>query len=691
MQFNYPPTKRIKYTHHDSKLEDPYFWLENEKSEETKQWINEQNKFTKSYLESSNVSKIIYDALDKSYSYPKTGLAFMRDDGYYYWYHNDGTQNHHIMYRSKEMYQNGEVFFDPNTLSKDGTISVGTSSFSKSAKLFAYIEHKNGSDWGTIKIINCETKQYLPDEICNVKFSDISITLNDDGIFYSTYPTDKFDENKTGTETHSLINHSVYYHKIGTTQAEDIFVYKSDDPENNCYANFSYDNKYLLINVTNGCNVEHKLYYIDMTKHTNDFKIVKLIDNFDASYNVIHNIESLFYCVTTLDAPNHKVISLDFKTGEINTIVDQSLNNLSNVDYVNNGLLLLTYSENIHDVIKVFSLKDNAFLYNVDLPSFGTVSTITKPENNYFDYTFTSYTHPSIKYRFNFDTRQSILIMDSQVPNYNQNDYEDEQIFYNSKDGTSIPMYVIKKKNRKNNGLLLYGYGGFNHGIYPNFNSTIIPLLSNLGIDYAVANIRGGDEYGKPWHDNGKKEHKQNVFDDFQCAGEFLINNGYVDKNKLIILGGSNGGLLVGACINQRPDLFRIGIAKVGVLDMTRFHKFTIGHAWKSDYGNPDVKEDFDILIKYSPYHNVDASKPYPAVLLTTADHDDRVSPLHSYKFISELQYKLSNNKYQKEPLMILVGTQTGHGSGKPRTKILQEITDMYTFICNVLNIQVVE
>lgn len=685
MQFNYPLTKRVKYTHNDTNLEDPYFWLEETQSDETKEWIKSQNKFTKSYLDKCNFKEKIYEALDKSYSYPKTGLSFLCDDGYYYWYHSNGLDNHSILYRSKKMYENGEVFFDPNKLSDDGTISVGITSFSKSGKIFAYVEHKNGSDWGCIKFVNSETKEYLPDVINDVKFSDISITLNDDGVFYSRYLNDG-----VGTETDTVKDHSLYYHKMGTNQEDDKLVYKVDNPDYICHANFSYDRRYLLISIRT--NKKNKVYYIDMLKtDTNNFDIIKLIDNFDATYNLIYNIGSQFFVKTTLNAPNSKVILIDFDTKKFITIIEETKNNLSDVNYVNNGMLLLTYSENVHDIIKVFSLENRSFMNDIDLPSYGSVTLETKPENDYFDYSFTSYTHPSVKYRYNFNTGKSTIIMKSQVPDYNPENYEEEQVFYKSKDGTKIPMYIVKKKNRKNNGLMLYGYGGFKIGIYPNFNSLIIPLLSNLGIDFAVANIRGGDEYGCEWYNKGKREHKQNVFDDFQCAGEFLINNGYVDKDKLIIRGGSNGGLLVGVCINQRPDLFRIGIAQVGVLDVTRFHKFTIGYAWKSDYGNPDVKEDFDILMKYSPYHNVDSSKSYPAVLLTTADHDDRVVPLHSYKFISELQYKLGNNEYQKEPLMILINTKTGHGSGKPRTKILQEYTELYAFICNVLDIKFVE
>lgn len=692
IHFEYPVTKRVKFTHGDSKLEDPYVWLEETQSDETNEWVNKQNQLTRSYLDTCKHKNKIYEALDKSYNYPRTGLSSLHKDGYYYWYHNNGTDNHNILYRSKEMYQNGEIFFDPNKLSEDGTISVGTMSFSKSGSLFAYIEHVNGSDWGTIRLINCQTKNYLPDVIANVKFSSISITLHDDGIFYSRYLSSDNSESSVGTQTDVLKNHSIFYHKIGTSQDNDLLIYTVDNTDYTCVTEFSYDKKYLMIRISDGCNDENKVYYIDMDAYNKDcnehnFNIVKLVDNFNASYNMIHNIENIFYLFTTLDAPKHKVISMDINSGEIKTIINESSNNLTNVDYVNNGLLLLTYSEHIHDVLKVFSLQDNVFLDDISLPSFGSVSTTTKPENHYFDYSFTSYIHPSVKYRFDFTTYKSTIIMDSQVPNYDPNDYEVEQIFYESKDKTRIPMYITKKRGRRNNGLMLYGYGGFNVGIYPYFSSLLIPLLSDLGIDYAVANIRGGDEYGIEWYNQGKREFKQNVFDDFQCAGDFLINNGYVDHDKLIINGASNGGLLVGACINQRPDLFRIGICEVGVLDMTRFHKFTIGHAWKSDYGDPDVKEDFDVLIKYSPYHNVDSSKKYPAVLITTADHDDRVVPLHSYKFISELQYKLGSNPYQNEPLMILVETKTGHGSGKPRTKVLQEYTDVYAFICNVLDI----
>lgn len=684
--FQYPEVERTNFSDPVTKIDDPYRYLEDPESEKTKQFVENQNKLTDAFLDTTSFKSKLYESLEKVANFPKYSAPTKHGD-YYYHYYNSGLQNHYALFRSKKPYENPELFFDPNTLSTDGTISAGSKCFSDSGKLFSYIEHTGGSDWGVIKIIDVESKTYLNDQLDWIKFSSLCFTKDDTGLFYSRYP--KVETKDKGTETQSNINHALYYHKIGTSQDDDILICKPDDNTNTIGAGMTDDCKYLLISISDGCKSEHKLYYIDLEK--DGFKVVKLINNFEATYNIIHNDNTTndFYIITNLLAPMNKIIKLNLDTLDIIEYIPERSYLLSSACISNNKQhFICNYNKDVHDILELYSLNENKFVGEVDLPSFGSVGFSSKPEDKEFYYTFSSFIHPGDIYLFSFDTLSSTHIKSPEVPGYDVNNYETKQIFYNSKDGTKIPMFITSKKGRKNNGLLLYGYGGFNISIDPSFSPTRTVLMDILNLDFAVANIRGGGEYGHAWHEAGMLDKKQNVFDDFQSAAEYLINNNFVDNDKLFIQGGSNGGLLVGACINQRPELYRGAILQVGVLDMLRFHLFTIGHAWQSEYGSPDDETTRKHLLTYSPLHNINGSKTYPSLLCCTSDKDDRVSPLHSYKFMAELQYQVGKNSQQKNPLLLMVDTKAGHGGGKPLKKALEEISKIYTFIANTLGLE---
>lgn len=661
---------------------DSYRWLESPDSKEAQEWVSAQNSLTESILDADLVQTLKAE-MEEVVNYEKFG-APNKHGAYYYHFHNSGLDNHSILYRSTEPYgSDSEVFFDPNQLSKDGTVSCGTVAFSHSGKLFGYIEHVGGSDWGTIHVMTAINTVHLEDTLKWVKFSSLTFTLDDTGLYYSRYPQGAevvLGHREQGTETDTNLDHAVYYHHFGTSQEDDVLVFK---PDNNTYTvdtHFTDDYKFLQIVASDGCKEEHPLYYMRAEPNQPVNTVVRLIDNYIASYTIVHNTDKLFYCITNLDAPTKRLVSVDINSGTVTELIPERGYLLKTVAAFNEGrCLACVYLMDVHDNVELYDIKtDNVSLrQKLWLPSYGSVVLTCLLEDAHFYYSFTSYIHPNCVYHYDLLTDKHTLIKDNSVVDYNVDEYIAEQLFYSSKDGTIVPMYLVRKKTTVLPApIVLYGYGGFGISIEPAFSPTRIVLMKR-DIMYVVANLRGGGEYGREWHRSGQLHNKQNTFDDFQYAAQYLIDNGYTSAKQLSIEGASNGGLLVGACITQRPDLYACAIAQVGVLDMLRFHKFTIGHSWTSDYGNPDVAEDREYLLSYSPYHNVRTAE-YPAVLCLTGDHDDRVVPLHTYKFVAELQHK---NPHNPRPLLALVDVRSGHGAGKPLSKVLETRAKINAFI----------
>lgn len=682
--------------YHEAKVKDPYVWLEDPDSEETKKFVEDQNAVTMPFLQSCKVKDKFYERMKDLWNYPKYGCPFKRGSRYFYFY-NSGLQNQSVLYVQKTWGAEAEVFLDPNSLADDGTISIKGYSFSEDGKYFAYGLSKNGSDWCKIKFMKVEDQEDLPDILENVKFSCMSWTHPHKGLFYNRYP--KSDSKQDGTETSANLHQKLYYHVLGTNQSEDVLcVELPENPKWHIGAEVSDDGQYVLITVRNGCDPVNKLYYVDLEKL--DCKIegalpyVKIVDNFDAEYDYISNNGSVFTFKTNLNAPRYKVINIDFKKPESEhwaTLIDEHAKDVIEwVSCVHGNRLVVCC---LHDV------KNKLYLHNLDngerfkeLPlDVGTITGFSgeRKQNEIF-YKFTSFLTPGKIYHCDMAAEkvEPKIFRDIQVSGFDASNFTIDQVFVTSKDGTKIPMFIVHKKDIPLDGshpCLLYGYGGFNISITPAFSVKRIIFIQNLGGVLAIANIRGGGEYGEEWHRAGTSAQKQNVFDDFQAASEYLIDSKYTSTNKLSIEGGSNGGLLVAACANQRPDLYKCVIAQVGVLDMLKFHKFTIGHAWTTDFGCSDNKEDFQYLLKYSPLHNI--RKPekdnvqYPAMLLLTADHDDRVVPLHSFKYIAELQHEIGRSKQQTNPLLIRIDTKAGHGGGKPTAMVMEECADTYGFL----------
>jgi prolyl oligopeptidase len=685
----YPIPRRTDFVDPDTHVADSYRWLEDPESTETKEWVNAQNKVTTDYIQSSPLLAELREEIAAKVNYERFGLPTKHGD-YYYHYHNSGMQNHAVLYRCTTPYTNPQVFFDPNTLSEDGTTSAGTTSFSKSGKLFGIAQHVGGSDWATIRIMDTTTLTYLPDQIEWVKFSPIAFTGDDAGLFYSRYPAPAIAVESAGKETHTNIGHTLYYHAIGTTQSEDVAIYKSDVETNSVRGHTTYDKITLVIDVNDGCKDEHKVFYMPLTGRIVPEAVVKFIDNFDASYDLVHSTATHFWFLTNLNAQMKRVVRISIADGSVLEVIPEQDCLLQNVELTNGGATLLcTYSKDVHDVVRMFSMDTNTFVGDIALPSFGSVGIYALPEDTDFYYSFTSFTVPKDIYTYSFATSTSTLVKSTTIAGFDADAYTTKQVFYASKDGTRVPMYIVQKKDITPTGVFLYFYGGFNISVDINFSSARCVMMDKLGISYASANVRGGGEYGDAWHHAGKCRNKQNVFDDVIAAGEYLVAEGYAKKDSVILSGASNGGLGTAAVCNQRPDLFRCGVARVGVMDMTRFHKFTIGHAWRTDYGDPDDAEDLKYLLTYSPLHNVPVGgdTSHCAMLLLCSDKDDRVSPLHSYKYTAELQYRLGNRKEQTEPLMLLVDTNSGHGAGKPLSKSIDESANIYAFIANVLGI----
>ena len=672
---NYPetPTVDTVTNYFGTDVKDPYRWLEDDRSEETMAWVKTQNKATYGYLDNIPFRNDLKERLTKLWNYEKIGSPFKEGD-YTYFYKNSGLQNQYVIYRYKtdEAPETATVFLDPNGFSKDGTTSLGGLSFSKDGKKLAYAISEGGSDWRKILIMDTESKTIIEDTLVDVKFSGMSWYKNE-GFYYSSYDKPEGSELSAKTD-----QHKVYYHKLATSQKDDKIIYGATPEEKHryIYGSVTEDDRYLLISPrvsTSG----NKLYIKDLT--IQNAPLVEIIGNTDSDTYVIENVGSTLYLVTNLNAPNQKIVTVDASNPTPEHWVDfipETKHVLS--PSTAGGYFFTEYM--VDAVSQIFQYDYNGKLVReVKLPSIGSAGGFgAKKEETELYYSFTNYVTPGSIYKYNIQKGTSELFRKPNI-DFNSEDYESAQVFYTSKDGTKIPMIITHKKGLKLNGknpTILYGYGGFNISLTPNFSITNAVWMEQGGI-YAVANLRGGGEYGKEWHDAGTQLKKQNVFDDFIAAAEYLIKKQYTSSDYLAIKGGSNGGLLVGATMTQRPDLMKVALPAVGVLDMLRYHTFTAGAGWAYDYGTAeDSKEMFDYLKNYSPVHNVKTGVKYPATLVTTGDHDDRVVPAHSFKFAAELQAKQSGDN----PTLIRIETDAGHGAGTPVSKTIEQAADIFGF-----------
>ncbi|MCD2258362.1 prolyl oligopeptidase family serine peptidase [Psychroserpens luteolus] len=672
---NYPETKKVDTVtnYFGTNVKDPYRWLEDDRSEETESWVKSQNEATFGYLDNIPYREELKDRLTKLWNYEKVGAPFKEGD-YTYFYKNDGLQNQYVIYRHKTGADpsTASVFLDPNTFKEDGTISLGGLSFSKDGKTLAYSISEGGSDWRKILIMNVETKEIIEDTLVDIKFSGMSWYKNE-GFYYSSYDKPKGSELSAKTD-----QHKVYYHKLGTSQKDDELIFGGTPAEKHRYigGNVTENDDYLVISASVSTS-GNKLFIKDLTKPNSP--LVTILDNTDSDTYIIENEGSKLYLVTNLNAPNQKIVTADVSNPTPENWVDF----IPETEYVlspstGGGYFFAEYMVDAVSKVKQYDY-NGKFIRDIELPGVGNAGGFGGKKEEKTDYfSFTNYNTPSSIYTYNVDTGESELYWKPSIE-FNSDDYESKQVFYTSKDGTKVPMIITHKKGIELNGknpTILYGYGGFNISLNPGFSVTNAVWMEQGGI-YAVANLRGGGEYGKEWHKAGTKMQKQNVFDDFIAAGEYLIANKYTSSDYLAIRGGSNGGLLVGATMTQRPDLMKVALPAVGVLDMLRYHTFTAGAGWAYDYGTADDnKEMFEYLKGYSPVHNVKEGVQYPATLVTTGDHDDRVVPAHSFKFASELQDKQTGNN----PTLIRIETDAGHGAGTPISKTIEQYADIFGF-----------
>jgi prolyl oligopeptidase len=672
MTMTYPETKKVDTvtTYFGTEVKDPYRWLEDDMSDETAEWVKAQNKVTFGYLDKIPYREELKKRLEKLWNYEKFSAPFKEGD-YTYFYKNDGLQNQSVVYRQKGD-EAPEVFLDPNKFSEDGTTSLAGLSFSKNGNIAAYSISEGGSDWRKIIVIDAVSKQIMEDTLIDIKFSGVSWKGND-GFFYSSYDKPIGSELSAKTDQHKL-----YYHKLGTSQKNDELIFGGTPEQKRRYifGGVTEDDRYLIISgavSTSG----NDLYIKDLSNPNS--KLTTVIDNFDSDTNVLDNVGSKLYLLTNLNAPNQKVVTVDASNPAPENWKD-FIPETENVLSPNTGAGYIFAEYMVDAVSKVLQYDmDGNQIREIKLPGVGSAGGFGgKKEDKELYFSFTNYIYPSTIYKYQPATGNYEIYKKPEI-GFDSEAYESKQVFYTSKDGTKIPMIITHKKGIELNGknpTILYGYGGFNISLTPSFSIANAVWMEQGGI-YAVPNLRGGGEYGKAWHKAGTQLQKQNVFDDFIAAAEYLIENKYTSKDYLAIRGGSNGGLLVGATMTQRPDLMKVALPAVGVLDMLRYHTFTAGAGWAYDYGTSEQNQEmFEYLKGYSPVHNVKEGVEYPATLVTTGDHDDRVVPAHSFKFAAELQAKQQGSN----PTLIRIETNAGHGAGKPTSKIIEEYADVFGF-----------
>jgi len=673
-KLDYPVTEKgtVVDSYFGTKVADPYRWLEDDLSKETAQWVEEQNEVTFNYLDQIPFRGKIKNQIEKIWNYEKVGSPTKHGD-YYYFYKNDGLQNQYVLYRTEDLAtEKAEIFIDPNKFSEDGTISMAGTGFTKDGSLMAYLISEGGSDWRKIIVKNTLTLDTVGDTLIDVKFSGVSWKGND-GFYYSSY-----DKPKEGSQLSGKTQfHKLYYHKLGTNQKDDILIFGGEkQPRRYIQAYLTEDERCVVISAAES-TYGNELYIQDLTQSGS--KIVPIVTGFDNEHYVVDNDGEKLLIHTNLNAPNNRVIEVDATnpgTENWKDVIHETKDVMSVSTAGNN--LFTSYMVDVKSKILQYDY-NGKLIREVELPAIGTARGFgAEKEDEELYYSFTSFTYPGTIFKYDIAKGESKLYWKPDI-DFDPNNFETEQVFYESKDGTKIPMFIVYKKGLKKNGknpTYLYAYGGFNISLTPGFRLTNLILLENGGI-YAQPNLRGGGEYGEEWHKAGIRMLKQNVFDDFIAAAEYLKDNKYTSKERLAIAGASNGGLLVGAVMAQQPDLAQVAFPAVGVMDMLRYHKFTAGAGWTSDYGNADEsKEMFEYLKGYSPLHNINEAE-YPATLVTTADHDDRVVPAHSFKFAATMQSMQKGT----DPVLIRIETKAGHGAGKPTSKIIEEYADRISFL----------
>lgn len=666
----YPKTKKtdVKHTYFGTQVADPYHWLEDDRSAETAEWVAAQNKVTFNYLEKIPYREALKNRMEQLWNYERISAPF-KEGGYTYYYKNNGLQNQSVLYR-KDKSGKEAIFLDPNTFSKDGTTSLGGISFTKDGGMVAYSISEGGSDWRKVFVMDAATKKIIGEPLVDIKFSGIAWKGNE-GFYYSSYDKPAGSELSAKTDQHKL-----YYHKLGTAQKDDKVIFGVDKKRRYVGGSVTEDNRFLIISAANSTS-GNELYLQDLSKPNSP--VVALADNFDSDSSVIDNNGSTLFIVTDYKAPNRRIVAVDAANpvqANWKDIIPETENVLS--PSTGAGYIFAEYMKDAVSVIMQYDYSGKK-IRDIELPGPGSAGGFGgKKEDSELYYSFTNYITPATIFSFDPKSGKSAVYQKPKV-DFNGDDYVSRQVFYTSKDGTKVPMIITHKKGINLDGknpAMLYGYGGFNISLTPSFSIANAVWLENGGI-YAVPNLRGGGEYGKKWHDAGTKQQKQNVFDDFIAAAEYLIANKYTSSDYLGIMGGSNGGLLVGATMTQRPDLMKVALPAVGVLDMLRYHTFTAGAGWAYDYGTAeDSKEMFEYLKGYSPLHNIKKGTQYPATMITTGDHDDRVVPAHSFKFAAELQDKHRGTN----PVLIRIGVKAGHGAGKSVAQTIAEYSDVQAF-----------
>lgn len=679
----YPESKRSEHVdeYHGHKVADPYRWLEDVNSAETKNWVESQNKVTRAYLDDIPARKTIHERLTKLWNYERFSAPIKRG-GRYFFTRNDGLQNQAVLYWSDKLDGEPKLLLDPNKLSKDGTVALGGWDVSDDGKLLAYGLAGAGSDWREWKVMEVESRKERPDSIKWSKFAGIAWTPDSVGFFYARYDEPKAEEKFTGANYFQKL----YYHKIGDEQAKDALIYKRDDEKEWGFRpGVSEDGKYLVISVWKGTQKKNLIFYKNLSKP--DSPVVELIKDFEFQYDVIGNDGDVLYLSTDDGAPKRRLISINLAKPakeQWKTLIPEGSSVLEGVNYYG-GHFVAEYLEDAQTAIRIYKT-DGKPVREVKLPAIGSANLVgSKQDDPETFYTFTNFTTPARIYRYDIKTGEASLHRDAKV-GFNPDDFETKQVFATSYDGTKVPIFITHKKGLKIDGkvpTLLYAYGGFDVSLTPTFSVSNLVWMERGGI-YALANLRGGGEYGREWHESGMKLGKQNVFDDFLSSAEYLIENGYTCPEKLAIEGGSNGGLLVGAAMTQRPDLFGAALPRVGVMDMLRFHKFTIGWAWVGEYGSSDNAQDFPNLRTYSPLHRLRKGVHYPPTMVLTGDHDDRVVPGHSFKYGATLQYCQG----AANPALIRIETSAGHGAGTPTTKLIDTAADVQAFLNAALKME---